>query len=142
MKHFIILVSITIFLSSCTSEPKEYNFKASIKNESSVLVTITGYDSANNLKINEIINPNETKLNCEGLSEFFQGYICGGDSLIFKFPNGKGYICAGRITNNQPELCFPNKTPFGNDPSFVDLGNRNYQFIITEEDYNNAFDLP
>lgn len=142
MKHIIIIITFTSLLLSCTSEPKEHLFKTNIKNLSSVAVTITGYDSNNSLMINETINPNETKLNCEGLSEFFQGYLCGGDSLVFRFPNGKGYICSYRITNNQPELCFPNKTPFGNDPSFVNLGSRNYQFLITEDDYINAFDLP
>lgn len=145
MKTYIYFIIVFILFISCTDrgERDEVNFNVSINNTSSMSVIIEGYAPNNDLVINSIIiNPNSNGAECSYRSEIFDGYICGADSLVFKFSNGKGYICAGRITNNQPELCFPNKSPFGDDPSFVNLGNRNYQFIITEEDFTNAFDLP
>lgn len=144
MKKYIIII-ITASFISCTdrSERDEVNFTVNIKNTSSVSMTIEGYAPNNDLIINNlIITSNAAGAECNYQAELFSGYICGADSIVFKFPNGKGYICSYRITNAQPELCFPDKTPFGNDPSFINLGNRNYQFIINESDFVNAYELP
>jgi hypothetical protein len=145
MKKIFTGIVVLVFCLSCTDrgERDDFKFDVSINNTSSESLTLLGYAPNNDLVINNVIlNPNSIGAECSYNAEMFSGYICGVDSLIFKFSNGKGYICSYRITNNQPELCFPNKTPFGSDPSFLKINKNTFQFLITEEDFVNAYDLP
>jgi hypothetical protein len=64
----------------------------------------------------------------------------GIDSLVVKFSNGKGYICAFSPIGR--ELCFANRFPLNDDSSFVNLGNNVFEFIITQQDFDNALELP
>lgn len=143
MKKYIYIYILFILFASCTdrSERDEVNFNVKINNTSSEYLIIEGYAPNNDLVINNVvISSNSIGAECNYRAEIFSGYICGADSIVFKFPNGKGYICDLRQSGNI--FCFPNKTPFGNEASFVNLDNRNYQFLITEDDYINAYDLP
>lgn len=143
MKTYIYFIIVFIIFVSCTDrgERDEVNFNVNINNTSSESLIIEGYAPNNDLVINNIIiTSNSVGAGCNYTAEVFSGYICGADSLVFKFSNGKGYICDLRQSGNN--LCFPNKTPFGDEQSFVNLGNRNYQFTINQEDFTNAFDLP
>ncbi len=140
-KSIYFFIAFALFVS-CTDrgERDEFNYNVSINNSTTVSLVIEGYAPNNDLIINNlIINSNATGADCNYQAELFSGYICGVDSLIFKFPNGKGYICDLRQSGNN--LCFPNKFIFSEE-GFTELTNKNYQFVITEEDYNNAYDLP
>ncbi|MGV6827853.1 MAG: hypothetical protein ACWA45_00490 [Flavobacteriales bacterium] len=80
--------------------------------------------------------------NCVYSSEVFLGFSCDYDSLVFKFDNDKGYICSLR-SNDNSNICFNSKNPYiFNDEDFISLGNNTFEFIVTQEDYENAYDLP
>ena len=142
MRKLLYILLVGIFIYSCTSEPDVRTYTTRIRNSSNSILNIKGHDTQDNLVYNELVGLGGSSTNCVTSSESFLGLSCSIDSLIVKFDNNRGYICAVRITNNQPELCFSNKTPFGNDPSFLDLGNNTYEFVITQEDFENAYDLP
>ena len=104
-------------------------------------LTVEGYSNANNhqtLIFANTLNYNENSSSCEYWQEFYTGFPpeCV-DSIVFKLPNGKGYI--SRSVRSMGMKSFPNKDPFWPDHELV--GNNTYEFIVTEEDYNNAFDI-
>lgn len=68
----------------------------------------------------------------------FLGLFGNIDSIVIKFENNKGYSCTGELSNN---LCFQNKNAFDIE-DFISLGNNAFEFEITQEDYDNAYDLP
>ncbi|WP_395043535.1 hypothetical protein [Flavobacterium sp.] len=135
------MIIVIFFFISCTDRnEKEYrNYSVEINNSTSVGLTIEGYNSENNLIINNSIESNSIGAECNYQAEIFSGYICGADSIVIKFSNGKGYICDLRESGNI--LCLPSKFIFS-EQGFINLNNNNYQFVITEDDYNNAYVLP
>ena len=145
MRKIIIICISFVLLNNCTDEADEHTYTTRFKNEASSTIEVKGYDSTNNLIFDEIILKNDSSTNCSGSSESFPGISCKFDSLVVRFDNDKGYICVGRFTNIKPEFCFSNeKSPFGGGSKgfFTALGNYTYEFVITQEDFENAHDLP
>ena len=129
------------FILSCTDEPTLNNYNVAIKNSSLQTINILAY-SSDNLISNIILNDNETGLNCSYTDESFKGYKlieCEIDSIVFRFDNGKGYI--SDINNPSPFDFLNNNNLFGNSIKFIETNNT-YEFLITQEDYENAYDLP
>ncbi|MDN6317942.1 MAG: hypothetical protein L0J59_10780 [Lactococcus lactis] len=139
MKKILILIGILLF--SCTDEPDINNYNLEIQNNSNENLNIEAYFEGN-LISNINLSANNSGLECTYSDESFIGYKltqCQIDSIIFKFENNKGYISA---INNPSALDFPNDTnPFGFSSKFV-LNNNVYQFIINQDDFDNANDLP
>ncbi len=141
-KYFLI---IFLALFSCTDEPEEQTYVTNIRNNSTSIINLEGYNRLDELILNEEIVQNSNSSDCSYSAENFGGFVCAGDSVVIKFSNGKGYICAVRISNNHPELCFNNNDErfiSGNSPSFMSIGNNIFEYKITQEDFENAFDLP
>ena len=86
---------------------------------------------------------------CIYSAEFFKGiYGClnsprtGIDSIRFVFDDNTGYVCTDFVNSN--ELCFgDNRLLFTGPPSeaFRDNGNNQFEFILTPNDFWNAFSL-
>lgn len=137
----LTILSLFIFLTSCTDrgERLESTYTVSIRNLSNHSFSIKGYAPNNDLILDEIINPLSTGAECNYRAEVFNGFICGADSIRVKFDNGKGYICDVRQNGNA--ICFSNKFLFSSD-AFIATGENQFQFEITQSDYENAFVLP
>lgn len=141
MKPLIFLLCILICSCTDTNERPLKNFKTQIKNGSTASLTVKGYNSINQETINELLEPNEIGVDCEGLLEVFIGMTCEADSIVFRFSNDKGYICSLRQSNH--DFCFGYKHPFvGNETFYTFLGDNTYEFTITQQDFENAFELP
>lgn len=137
----IITTCTLLLFASCTDrgERDEVNFNVRINNTSSESLVIEGYAPNNNLIINSNVASNSFGAECSYRAETFSGYICGVDSIIIKFSNGKGYIS----NLHYPSIYdFPNDNSlFGNGPKFI-FNNGVYEFTINQEDFTNAYDLP
>ncbi len=136
-------MSMVLILISCTdkNERELMNFDVQFRNSSSNALNIKGFDSDNNMIFQDEVLNSESSTQCQSVTEVFNGFGCSLDSLVFSFDNDKGYICSKRASDTS-NLCFSSKTPFGDDPSFVSLGNSTFEFVITQEDFDNALDLP
>ena len=134
MKVLFFLIAIFL-LSSCTGTEEISSPNLRIRNSSSKKVIIQCYINSI-LEINEEINPNAfgVKYPVSSASIGFGAF----DSIIIKFSSNKGFIC----TKLENSICFPNRpSPLANDINdYLKEGNT-YTYIITEEDYQNAFDL-
>jgi hypothetical protein len=143
--NILTILLLSILLTSCTSEEEEFNYGASISNLSDVTLNVKGYNGAlNQLAYDFDLESMNSGGNVNYSSPSFGGYISGADSLIFTFPNSKGYICVVRNIGNSDivdQFCFSNKSPF-DSMSFQDLGNNTFLFEITQDDFDNAFELP
>jgi len=139
MKKILILIGILLF--SCTDEPDLNTFNVSILNNSNDELNIEYYLEGN-LISNINLSTNQRGLECSYNDENFRGLFsiqCNIDSLIIKFSNNKGYIVNDEGNGN---LNFSNnRNPFLPNGGF-DINNNNYSFLITQEDFDNAHDVP
>ena len=142
MRNLFIILFVTILLFSCThtDERNEVNFTVRISNDSNDEIIIKGYTSQNNLGFEHTLESMVSGGEINYFSETFGGYTNGADSIVVMFTNSKGYICDLRQNGNN--LCFSNKNLFGGESNFNNLENNNFEFIITQSDFNNANDLP
>ena len=139
---YLISLGISIVFFSCTKEETLNDFISSYRNGSNQILSIIGYNSSNLVEFQYTIPVNESSPNCNTQSNTFSGITCGADSIVFKFPNNRGYICDLRV--GEDSFCFPNnRTPLiGIEENFNQIDSKTYEFIITESDFENAFDLP
>ncbi len=136
----IFLLILTISFCSCTDTNEQLgNYSTVFRNASLQTLTIKGFDNQNNLVFENIVNSLENGQQCNYDAEVFLGFSCQADSLIFKFDNDKGFICVFLLENNN--FCFLNKNPY-DSTDYESLGNNNFQFTITQQDFENAFELP
>jgi hypothetical protein len=72
-----------------------------------------------------------------------QVFACEIAAFKYVFDNGKGYYCERSANNtNLSELCFFNdKNPFSSSQRLPNNGN-GVLFTITQEDFENARELP
>jgi len=141
MKNLLLLL-ILVIVSSCTGEEDEFNYTVSFKNETQVVLDISIYEPDNDLNNSFQVLPLSNGGEVTNSSPTFLGYVGGGDSIVLRFPNQKGYICDARA--NEDIYCFQDsRNPLvGFEPYFNNLGNNVYEFVVTEEDFENAFELP
>ena len=141
-----LLVTVMTFESCSSPEPKEFLYEVIISNASGEVFTVSLYN--NNDIIDEGIVEQNDAFSCTYKAEFFRALRgCSNsvtnslDSILVVFSNGKGYSCNALIPEAEQTLCFGVlKNPFSE--GFNDLGNNRYEFVITEEDFINAHDLP
>jgi len=139
MKKILVLI-IGFLVLSCTDEADEQTYTTNIRNSSNSTIEVKGYNVPRELVFDEMIQSNNSSSNCTTSSETFLGLSCRIDSLVVTFNNDKGYITTSLGENN---LSFINRNPLlGNISDFNDLGNNTFEFEITEDDFDNANDLP
>lgn len=142
-KIFTYLILGVALVSSCTEGEDFIEFDTRYKNESGSAITITGFNRNNQIEYQYILENNDASESCSQQSTLILGPWCLADSLVFRFQNEKGFICKSRATVSN--LCFPNeKSPYGTEegPFFRSFAAKSFEFIITKEDLENAFDLP
>ena len=138
---FLILF---LFLLNCTSEPDFFDFTAILTNESGSELTVYFYDNEN--LVSTVTLNNSESTTCSYSAESFDEFRKCDDiprinAITMVFSNGKGYSCDLSPSSEQI-LCFGDaKNPLL-PGDFNELGNRQYEFVITEEDFINAHDLP
>ena len=62
------------------------------------------------------------------------------DSLVIEFSNSKGFIC--NFGSDDNSLCFDEVRNPLDALGYIETTKRKYQFIVTQEDYENAHELP
>ncbi|GGW75660.1 hypothetical protein DFQ11_1313 [Winogradskyella epiphytica] len=141
MKNIFYTLLIGILFFSCTDEPDLNNYNLEIQNNSNENLNIKAYFEGN-LISNVNLSTNQSGLECSYNDENFRGLFsnqCNIDSLIIRFSNDKGYIVNDEGSGT---LNFSNdRNPFLPNGGF-DINNNNYSFLITQEDFDNAHDLP
>lgn len=138
MKYLLIFISLFIF--GCNDESELTEFTSKFRNETSSELNIKGYNVPRDLVFDETVLSSQSTSDCVTFSESFLGISCSMDSIVFIFNNNKGYIST---TFGNNFYSFSNKSPHdGSELSFSNLDNNTYEFIITEEDFENAFELP
>ena len=139
--NIVALWVLLLFIVGCTSEPDEFNFRTFLKNESSNKFTVNTYFNSEEITSIELNNSESIDI-CNYISEVFGGFSgCTIDSISIVFESGKGYSC-DILPGTDDNLCFQDKNPFLGSENFRNIGNNDYEFVITEEDFNNAHDLP
>ena len=144
----LILFCLPLLLNGCVREAKMYSTQYVIKNETSQVVKLNYYTTLNNTLLNNyIINVNEI---LEGsLTERgdvppinYPDYtlavtnLSDGDSLVVIFNNEKKTIMQTSLDGYSEPL---NRNLFRHG-NYEYLGNDQFQFTFTEEDYENAED--
>lgn len=141
MRIIFTLFIINFILLSCTGEPDTFEYTVSLKNSTSVDLSIHAYFNSNLVFKNQL-STGQNSQTCNYVGEHFWGFFsseCGVDSLVLTFDNGYGYICNER---NDGAFNFSNaRNPLLPNGGFENEGT-NYEFIITQEDYENAHKLP
>lgn len=153
LKTFLIILLLPTLLNNCVTETPMFNATYQIKNESGNSITIRFYENfilnENNfedviLPNNQIISGSKTMgtnfddlnnlnntqpttsfsalsftavYNNERKTEYFINFSDTNDSYTFSSPVNRNLLRGGNYTN---------------------IGNDIYEFILTEEDYNNA----
>ncbi len=138
---YLLIQSIIFMLFSCIDPDQSMSCKYSIRNNSNYTINFIVYYQ-NEIVENIDLTSQTSGLNCNYSTEGCTGYsvLCNIDSLKITFPNGNGHLCG--LANNTPYLFSNNQTPFQPSEKFVLNSNGVNEFIITEEDYINAHDLP
>ena len=137
-----LICSILLFsILSCTDEPNLNNYNVSIRNISNKSLIIKGFNEKK-LILNKTLSNEEKIESCKYSAEAFSGYnltYCGIDSITFQFDNDKGYISTHNRSGNYNVPS--NRNPLWNTNGYQTNGN-DYEFIITQEDFENAHNLP
>jgi hypothetical protein len=144
----LILILLTIALSSCGPESRMYPRQYSLKNESNENIKLKFYFKYNNqLVYGEVITLNNTEIFNGGILETDQPHSNDVNYPINAFKSSDSLIV---IYNNQKKSTFSIdfngnlSTPIDRNPfrhgNYTDIGNDTFQFIFTEDDYNNAID--
>ena len=141
MKKIVLLI-VGLLIYSCTSEDDINTYNFSLKNSSNEPFILEIIDTENNTIESLTILPNHS-YNCIYSSEVNSAFFgCDENTYSYRitFDNNKGYMC--NILNDS-SLCFQSKNPLVfNDDNFNILINNSYEFEITQEDYENAHELP
>ena|SRR5690606_6523241 len=148
MKNLVLVFSL-LFLVSCSVEEPMREYTTAIRNTSNqplhVLIlgdTIGRNHPVYDTLVNTTLNTGESynrKYKHESFSGF--GAVINYSEYLFIGTN-KGYICDD--VNNNDSLCFTNKKNLSmeyNVDNFT-LENGVYYYDITQEDYENAYELP
>lgn len=142
MRNLTIYCLLLLLVFSCTGEDDVNTYKFSLTNKSEQKFILEIIDPENNIINSSTVLPNNS-YHCNYSSEVNSAFFeCNKNTYSCKiiFDNGKGYEC--NIMNNS-SLCFQSKNPLVyNENSFNKLSKNSYEFVITQEDYENANDLP
>ncbi len=142
-KTHYLLCFVAVAMLACGGGPSLNFYAFLITNESAHEVRVTFYNNENTIIFSNTFTPSQGIQICNIENNVFISFLCAGDSVVVEFDNNKGYICSKRLNSNSTNLCFQNKSFYGaSQEDFERLGGSTYNFIITEEDYENAFELP
>lgn len=146
MKNLILLL-LAVILTNCVTESRMYLREYSLKNESNQVIKLKFYFKYDNQLVYDEIILNNTEVFNGGVLETDQphsndinypiNHFRSSDSLIVIYNNLKKSTFSIGFNGNLSTPIDRNPFRHGN---YNDIGNDNFQFTITEEDYNNAID--
>ena len=146
MKRIFYLL-ILVNLLACSIEEEVEHFQIFFENQSDYELEVILYDGVDSLDFsNEIdqfrLNSDQRVKVCDYSNSQFIGYTFCSGQIIFRFPDEKGHFCYGGGNNGR---CFDNDPTgrylFVSTDAFIQDGNE-YTFVITQDDYVNAYDIP
>ncbi len=160
MKYSFFLFCLMLLFSSC--DPDDWmdldQHSVALKNESSEAFSVYFYDQniadpITDLKpfLREVIeiNPEDFVVKTHTYFKpgpgfyFFNDVDNLADSLVIKFANGKGYYTSSSSGEPTTEYWIKGKSSLLKiSPSDLYMINDVFYYTITQEDYENAFDLP
>jgi hypothetical protein len=141
MKYLKIIALIPLLFSCSGKETPLKEFTVGFSNQSSEKIEIRGFNNFDELIFVFEVDPGDRNGLISYQDENFGGYSSQADSLVTRFSNGKGYICDLRGNGNGS--CFISRNPLlGFEEDFNNLGNNTFEFVITQTDFDNAFELP
>lgn len=140
---------VQIIFLSCVKESRMYSRQYSLKNETNQNIKLKFYFKYNEqLVYGEIIKLNDTEVFNGGFLETDQPHsndvdypintFKASDSVVIIFNNEKRNIMF--LQNGDNIFSTPIDRNVFRHGNYVNMGGNNFQFTITEEDYNNAED--
>ena len=141
MKLYQLFILLTLLFISCTGggERSTIIFTNRIRNNTDTSFVLKIEDTSQNIVLNELILPNNFLDFCEYPSLSYRGIGCSDFGTIsILFGNDKGFVCSAI---NENTLCIPQKDLI-EDRVGTKIENGLYEITITQEDFDNAFDLP
>ena len=141
MKLYQFTFLFILLFISCTGggERPTIIFTNRIRNNTDTSFVLKIEDTSQNIVLNELILPNNFLDFCEYPGKVYVGIGCSDFGTIsILFGNDKGFICPAINDNN---LCIPQKD-LTEDRVGTKIENGLYEITITQEDFNNAYDLP
>jgi|GEM_PF-1762850 len=146
MKNYAII--FCLLLISCTKEDKVYNIEQFVENRTTSNLIIT-FKSDSGVEVNSVSITAGSSYSCNFNSEVNipSLYECSDvdtsfiKEIQFTFDNGKGYRCTSFESNS---LCISGQTSgrLRIEEESFELRDGKYYFTITQQDLDNAFDLP
>lgn len=139
MKKLIFYILIVFAIASCTDQgdPDSKRINLYFRNTSNEPVQVEMYTQGV-LRTSEIVasqqSGNEYTLYTRSDFNNF-GFIT--DSLVIKYPNGRGYICTPTT-----DLCISSKPSpvYATEIDFIKEGDR-YYYILSQQDYADAISI-
>lgn len=150
MKNLLIIFSLLFIYTSCSTEEPTLKYTTAIRNTSnkSLHLLVLGDTIGRNTPVydtlsNTILNPGQITFKRNYLLSHFGGFgkvTCYYAKITF-LNNNKGYICEKDSISN---LCFTDKVSLTDVYYEKDFTFENgiYYYDITQEDYENAHELP
>src|SRR5690554_6898342 len=164
------IFSLCVLIASCDpgdgSDPKTYTYQLQVENNSAVALTLEAYDTYDEqyreyldeatLKQTLVIEANSKGpiINVEGFTSVLYGGsyfppMLSVDSLVLKFENGKGYYATYLYKNGNDYRELDKENWIANKSTLFAVFSQDvrkegdvYIYTITQEDYENAYELP
>jgi len=149
MKNVLYVLTIVLACVSCNTEREYHPYTTAIRNTSDkpfyMLVLGERMNRDVDTLVNTIVKPNEIIFKNSYADWFFLGMRNNKHAINYmklEFDNGKGYICDRSIP--PLETCFQSKRSFTTitGKEYYTFENDVYYYDITQEDYENAHELP
>ena len=163
------IFSLCVLIASCDpgdgSDPKTYTYQLQVENNSAVALTLEAYDTYNDQYREYLDEPilKQTlsiEANSKGpivVNRNFSPSISHSsyfpkqsvDSLVLKFENGKGYYATYLYKNGNEYRELDKENWIANKSTLFTVFSQDvrkegdvYIYSITQEDYENAYELP
>ncbi|PZX40859.1 hypothetical protein LX97_01632 [Nonlabens dokdonensis] len=144
-----VLFSMFLFIG-CSKEDDQREYNLIFSNESNVPVTLEfyGVNASISVLLDSFVVASNSSFNCDYVAEGFMSLLgCPeidgierGNKIIIKFEDNLGYDC---IVIGDNTKCFSgDRNLFAGSTIAWQQDGNNYTFTITQQDFDNAFDLP
>jgi hypothetical protein len=141
MKSLLLMI-LCVVLAGCTDQTERSPIEYSLyfNNKSTSAVTVKAFFQGN-LAFEDVIPSNQTSDRSFYVSEVFMGFRTW-DSIVLTFQNDKGYICTSHnIPTSSNGQCLQGRENILFTTTDFVMEDNSYYYSITEEDYQNAFQL-
>lgn len=140
--YTIFFIIVTCSTACIDGRDTEEWYSVEVKNESSSAINMLAYfKDGFDLEDSIVVRSGETGVICAYKTSGWAGFACRFNLLEFRFENNKGYKCIREENGlNISDTCFVSGLDPFNIPRPAE-GSTSTLLIITENDFENAFDL-